>query len=212
MKIIPMASPQLHTLTLKFEYGTLGNRPKKTIVLLMNELRFAHLKVVSLEILEEWNDETDLRPFLDAHPLLEDVSVDMGGKALKSTALPALRRFRGSAVDCITICGGSRPVDSLTVLIKEPLPESDGVAPRGFGRNSKVGTNKSTIYERLAATPTLRRLHFVTHMSHFEDDHHKEDRAFNFKAIAQLAQACPLLTHLEVQIDGHGKASSCLNN
>jgi len=118
IKGIPSASPHLHT-RLNFEYfgGDLFNTRKmqnapNSIFAVINKLRLPCLRIVSIEIQPiELQVPADFRPFLLAHPKLHDVSINFHGQLLQDAALPNLRSFEGSAIDCV-ICNGRRRIES----------------------------------------------------------------------------------------------------
>jgi hypothetical protein len=214
IKSIQTASPQLHTLKLKFEY--FGGKPfdmrkaqqdPNSVFAVINKLRLPCLRIFSIEIRQsELDDPLPFHPFLLAHPLLQDVSVDLQGKSLPDTALSNLQSFRGSPVDCVTICNGRRSIKSLTLLLFEP---KFNLSIRGEKKQKSAGIwgdqyvwDEDTVLRRLAATPTLRRLHLTTGTSHSDGDPQFEEQGMHADYIKRIAKSCPNLTHLELHVWG----------
>jgi hypothetical protein len=219
IKCIPSSSPHLHTLKLKFECFGLWNMHKEqsepdSIVSVINTLRLPCLRIVSIEIeLCEVTQPMDFRPFLSAHPSLHDISIDLQGRPLEDVALPNLLSFGGSPVDCITVCNGRRPIESLKLLLLEP---KFNLGLRGRKKEKRIGTwgdeyvwDEDAVLNRLAATPTLRRLYLNTGTSHPDEDPQFEERGLYGSYVERIAKSCPHLTHLELHV-AHGMVSASL--
>jgi hypothetical protein len=214
IKGIPSASPHLHTLKLDLEY--FGGYPFNTrkeqsgpnsIFAVINKLRFPCLRTVSIDIeLVEVNVPVDFRPFLLAHPSLHDVSINLQGQPLQDTALPNLRSFEGTLIDCVTICNGTRRIESLKLLLLEPKFD---LSLRGTQKQISVASwgdkyvwDEDTVLQRLVKTPTLRRLHLTTGTSHPDESPEFEERGLHNDYITKIAKSCPYLTHLELHVWG----------
>ena len=203
LRTIPVASPNLHTLKLDFEGWFCGvsrqdmvssQRGPNSLASIINSLRFRSLRIVSIRVnLIEFNDRSDFHPFLDAHPSLEDVSIDLGNKVLASTALPGLQSFKGRPLDCVSVCDGRRPLESLTLSLREP----------GFDLSFKIKgvLNDKIVLQRLASTKTLRRLYLRAKNSNPDEDPEFETQGLCPSLIAQISTACPMLTHLELHVE-----------
>lgn len=188
-------SPHLHTLKLTFS-GV------PSIIPIINALRLPLLRVVMLDISDiKLGGALTLHPFLQSHPALTDVSVDLKGKALDPAALPRLQSFSGSFKDPISICDGKRPIQSLVLTL--PSPNYD------FHRKytDKAGKQISLepiIFQRLSSASALKKLHLPVQQPDEgeEGDSNNENLALSTKTVEKLAEACPNLTELELHIDG----------
>jgi hypothetical protein len=224
IKSIPSASPHLHTLKLNFECfgGGVFKMLKEqsgpnSIFAVINKLRFPCLRTVSIDIkLVEINAPVDFRPFLIGHPSLHDVSINLQGQPLPDIALPNLRSFEGSPIDCVTICNGTRRIESLKLLLLEPKFD---LSLRGARKQSGVGSwgigswgigswgdeylwDEDTVLQRLAKTPTLRHLHLTTGILHPDESPQFEEQGLHNDYITKIANSCPHLTHLELHVWG----------
>lgn len=153
----------------------------------INSLQLPFLKSAAIQVNEFQYPMPDFRPFLIAHPSLQDVDVTLEGE-LPSEALPHLRSFSGIPIDCVALCDGRRPIETIRLALQGP--EYDLSIP---GADTRSPPDYKTVPERLAATTTLRKLYLTT-----DNQRRWEGRYHESEYIPTIAKACPHLTHLEM--------------
>jgi len=136
----------------------------------------------------------DLRPLLEHASALKHLDVALHGLPLTKQALPNLSTVVGTTQDCLTLCGGDRPIHTLDLVL--PFPEYDlSVREHGI-------LNHTLLLSRLADTPTLRRL-FLSHGGRQDVGFNSTDIGYlPLSTLSSLARSCCNLTHLDVCADG----------
>lgn len=144
-------------------------------------------------------------PFVLAHPSIHEIEIDLPIKLLPDGALPDLQSFTGSVMGCLIVCAGHRPIESITLRLA--APRFDLSIRREKKKAEGDSSTKKTFYwdtapalQRLAATPTLRRLFLTADTAHMDTDPMLEEHGLQPKFLVALSKSCPHLTHLELHV------------
>lgn len=135
--------------------------------------------------------------------------IDLYGIPLSEGAVPRLEFFEGNPVDCITICDGKRPINSLLLTLRAPhydLRKSSSSRERGglLNANPDVAINdidKDVLRHLTMSSKTLSTLRLRPVSDHIlENLDDFEKHSMSASAIKRLAAACPNVRLLEVSI------------
>lgn len=190
---LPTQSPHLHTLKMTFN-------AVPSVIPIINSLNFPSLRVVALNISDiKLGGGITLHPFLQSHPTLTDVTIDLTGKTLDPTALPHLESFSGHYKDPISVCDGKRPIKSLTLTLPSP---TYNFTHKYTDKTGKRRCLEPLIFRRLSlASNTLKKLHLLVQPPDEDEDYDYDNLALPPKTIEKAAQACPNLTELELHVE-----------
>ncbi|KAJ7430432.1 hypothetical protein B0H11DRAFT_2211097 [Mycena galericulata] len=196
LKLTPTTSPALTVLDVDITWAT--HSRLAPLEAAFNSLRLPSLRVARIKVfLGHKSGNPDFLPFLEAHPTLLDVSVNLGSKPLRKDALPLLAVFTGHTSDFIKVCDGKRPIRDLTISLFA-FGHSLGNAP-------EPSENGRTVIAALGKVPHLRRLAIVNRPVHYHPDSDDDDEMYmqgmDYRKLEAIGKACPKLTHLELHLD-----------